>query len=230
LKKHGLSVVGWDVRPFDTTASTEKVIKRVLKKIRNGSIIALHDTGRTPADLVHLIDELATKIEERNYTVSNLEELTGIKAYQTADGVNAIEPSPLTQSWHESDSGKKRGRILQFLARRLASIAYVRSALEKEVTLDALKNSPSPRFFFGVGLVLFSYVLGWPMVGLFSVLSVYFQAPALLVLGPVFYGFSHLVWLLGMYLAGRDCMRYIDVILKWSLRKTLGKVLFTKRS
>jgi peptidoglycan/xylan/chitin deacetylase (PgdA/CDA1 family) len=230
LKKNGLSAVGWDVRPFDTTASTEKVIKRVLKKIRNGSIIALHDTGRTPADLGRLIDELVTKIKEREYTFSDLEELTGISAYQTAGGVNAKEPSPLTQSWHEASAGQKRGRFWQFLARRLASSAYVRSALEKEVTLDALKSSPSPKFFFGVGLVLFSYVLGWPMVGLSSVLSVYFQAPVLLVLGPVFYGFSHLVWLLGMYLAGRDCMRYTDVILKWSLRKALGKVLFTKRS
>ena len=47
LKKHGLSVVGWDVRPFDIRTSTEKVIKRVLKKIRNGSIIAppRHGTG-----------------------------------------------------------------------------------------------------------------------------------------------------------------------------------------
>jgi len=77
LKKHGLSVVGWDVRPFDTTASTEKVIKRVLKKIRNGSIIVLHDTGRIPADLVRLTDELVTKIKERKYTFSELEELTG---------------------------------------------------------------------------------------------------------------------------------------------------------
>ncbi|MGE5842894.1 MAG: polysaccharide deacetylase family protein, partial [Deltaproteobacteria bacterium] len=66
LKKHGLSVVGWDVRPFDTAASAEKVIKRVLKKIRNGSIIALHDTGRIPAELARLIDELVTKIEERD--------------------------------------------------------------------------------------------------------------------------------------------------------------------
>jgi peptidoglycan/xylan/chitin deacetylase (PgdA/CDA1 family) len=225
LKKHGLSVVGWDVRPFDTTASTEKVIKRVLKKIRNGSIIALHDTGRIPADLVHLTDELVTKIKGRNYTFSDLEELTGIRAYQTADGVNMTEPAPLIQSWHESEVGQKRGGFWRFLARKLASSAYVRRAVEKEVTLDALKASLSPKFFFGVGLVLFSYILGWPMVGLFSVLSAYFQAPALLVLGPAFYGFSHLVWMFGMYLAGRDCIKYADIMLSWSLRKAVERVL-----
>ncbi len=205
------------------------MIKRVLKKIRNGSIIALHDTGRTPADLVRLTDELVAKIKERNYAVSNLEELTGIKAYQTADGVNAIEHSPLNQAWHESEAGQKRGKFWQFLARNLTSSAYVRRAIEKEVTLDALKTSPSPKFFFGMGLVLFSYVLGWPMVGLFSFLSAYFQAPALLMLGPAFYGFSHLVWMFGMYLAGRDCMKYADIMLSWILRKVLENALFTKR-
>jgi peptidoglycan/xylan/chitin deacetylase (PgdA/CDA1 family) len=225
LKKHGLLVVGWDVRPFDTTANTEKVIKRVLKKIRNGSIIVLHDTGRIPADLVRLTDELVTKIKERKYTFSELEELTGIRAYQTTEGVNMTEPAPLIHSWHESVVGEKRGRFWRFLARKLASSAYVRRAVEKEVTLDAFKTSPSFRFFFGVGLVLFSYVLGWPMVGLFSALSAYFQAPVLLMLGPAFYGFSHLVWMFGMYLAGRDCMKYADIMLSWSLRKAVGKSL-----
>lgn len=229
LKKHGLSVVGWDVRPFDTTAGTEKVIKRVLKKIRNGSIIALHDTGRTPAELVRLTDDLVIKIKERNYTFSDLEELTGIRAYQAAAGVNMTERTRWVQSRHESEAGEKRSWFWRFLARKLASSAYVRRAVEKGVTLDALKTSPSPKFFFGVGLVLFSYVLGWPMVGLFSVLSAYFQAPALLMLGPAFYGFSHLVWMFGMYLAGRDCIKYADIMLSWSLRKAVERVLFTKR-
>ena len=229
LKKHGLSVVGWDVRPFDTTASAEKVIKRVLKKIRNGSIIALHDTGRTPAELVRLTDDLVIKIKERNYTFSDLEELTGIRAYQAAAGVNMTECTRWVQSRHESEAGEKRSWFWRFLARKLASSAYVRRAVEKGVTLDALKTSPSPKFFFGVSLVLFSYVLGWPMVGLFSVLSVYFQAPALLMLGPAFYGFSHLVWMFGMYLAGRDCIKYADIMLSWSLRKAVERVRFPKQ-
>jgi hypothetical protein len=67
--------------------------------------------------------------------------------------------------------------------------------------------------------------LGWPMVGLFSVLSAYFQAPALLIVGPAFYGFSHLVWLFGIYLAGRDCIKYADIVLSWSLRKVVEKTL-----
>ena len=229
LRKHGLSVVGWDVRPFDTTASTEKVVRKVLKKIRNGSIIVLHDTGRTPADVARLTDELVTKIKDREYTFSDLEELTDIRAYQASEGMKMAEPIPFIQSLHESEVNQQQGRFWRFLAKKLASTAYVRKAIEKQVTLDAFKTSPSPRFLFGVGLVLFSFVLGWPMVALFSVLSAYFRAPALLILGPVFYGFSHLVWMSGMYLAGRNCIKYADALLSWILRKAVERVLFTKR-
>ncbi|MGE5839386.1 MAG: polysaccharide deacetylase family protein, partial [Deltaproteobacteria bacterium] len=219
LKKHGLSVVGWDVRPFDTTASAEKVIERVLKKIRNGSIIALHDTGRVPAELARLTDELVTKIEERDYTFGDLEELTGVRAYQISEGMNMTELTQCVLSWDESEEGRQRGGFWRFLARKLASTTYVRRAIEKQVTSDAFKTSPSPRFLLGVGMVLFSFVIGWPMVALFGVLSAYSHAPTLLIVGSAFYGFSHLVWMFGMYLAGRNCIKYADAVASWILRK-----------
>ena len=224
LKKHGLSVVGWDVRPFDIRTSTEKVIKKVIKKIRNGSIILLHDKGRAPADLARLTDELVTEIKARKYTFSELEELTGVRAYQTEE-VNMTEPSIFIPSWHESGVGRQRGKFWRFLAQKLASTTYVRRAIKEQVSLNAFKASPSPKFLFGVGLVLFSYVLGWPMVGLFSILSAYYQAPALLMVGPAFYVFSHLVWLFGMYLAGQDGIKYAGIVLSWGLRKVVERTL-----
>jgi peptidoglycan/xylan/chitin deacetylase (PgdA/CDA1 family) len=229
LKKHGLSVVGWDVRPFDTTASPERVIKRVLKKIRNGSIIVLHDTGRAPAELAYLIDALTTKIEERNHTFADLEELTGVRAYQTTEGMNMKELTPPVLSWEEAEEGGQRSGFWRFWARKLASTAYVRRAIQKQATLDACMTSPSPRFLIGVGMVLFSFVIGWPMVALFGVLSAYSHTPALLLLGSAFYGFSHLVWMFGMYLAGRNCIKYADAVVSWVLRKAVERVLFTKR-
>ena len=173
----------------------------------------------------------AIKIKERNYTFSDLVELTGIRAYQTASGVNIAEPDPLIQSRHGSEVGQKRGRFWQFLARKLACNAYVRRAVEKEVTLSALKTSLPPKFFFGLGLVLFSYGIRmaydrlclpfcWPIS----------RSPALLMLGPAFYGFSDLVWIFGMYLAGRDCIKYANIMLSWGLRKGVEKAVFTKRS
>jgi hypothetical protein len=135
------------------------------------------------------------------------------------------EPSPSVLSWDESEASQRRGKLRRLLARKLASTAYVRRAIEKQATLDAFKTPPSPRFLFGVGLVLFSFVLGWPMVALFSFLSAYSRAPSLLLLGSAFYLFSHLVWLFGTYLAGRDCIKYAKIMLSWGLRKIVEKTL-----
>ncbi len=137
--------------------------------------------------------------------------------------------TPSILSWDESEEGQQRGGFWRFLARKLASTAYVRRAIEKQATLDACMTSPSPRFLFGVGMVLFSFVIGWPMVALFGVLSAYSHAPALLLLGSACYGFSHLVWMFGMYLAGRNCIKYADALVSWVLRKAVERVLFTKR-
>jgi peptidoglycan/xylan/chitin deacetylase (PgdA/CDA1 family) len=225
LKKHGLSVMGWDVRPFDTRTSTERVIKNVLKRIRNGSILLLHDKGRAPADLACLIDKLVTEIKARGYTFIGLGELTGIKAYQTVEDLTMEDPSISIQSRQESGIGLPQNRFWRFLAQKLASTAYVKKAIKEQATLRSFKTPPSPKFLFGVGLVLFSFLLGWPMVGLFSFLSAYFHSPALLLVGPAFYLFSNLVWLFGMYLAGRDCIKYIDIVIGWSLRKVVEKGL-----
>jgi peptidoglycan-N-acetylglucosamine deacetylase len=229
LRRHGLSVIGWDVRPFDTTASAEKVIKRVLQKIRNGSIIALHDTGREPAELARLTDELVTRIKEQKYTFSGVEELTGVRAYQRTGGVDMPETTPFIPCLDQSQPYQRLDGFWGFLARKLASTAYVKRAMEKRVTLDACRTSSSPRFFIGVGLVLFSFVLGWPMVALFGFLSAYSHTPVLLLLGTAFYGFSHLVFMFGMYLAGPNCIKYADLVLSWILRKVVERALFTKR-
>lgn len=228
LKKCGLSVLGWDVRPFDTRAGTEAVINRVLKKIRDGSIILLHDGGRHATDLAHLADQLVTEIKARGYTLIGLEELTGLAAYQSPCKVLSPGPSAYIQAWHESRAGVPQGRLCRFFALLLASTAYVKEAIEKQTNLETFKTRPSPRFLTGVGLVLSSFVLGWPMVGLFTILAAYFKAPALLLAGPASYGFSHLIWMFGMYLAGRDSIKYIDIVFRWGLRKAVERALNPK--
>ena len=228
LRKHGLSVMGSDVRPFDTRASTEAVINRVLKKIRDGSIILLHHDGRHATDLTRLADQLVTELQARGYTFSGLEELTGLAAYQSPREAPAPRPSVWIQAWHESRAGGPKGRIYRFLALLLASTAYVKGAIEEQANLEAFKTRPSPRSLTGVGLTAFSFVLGWPMVGLFTMLAAYFQAPALLLAGPASYGFSHLVLMFGMYLTGWGSIKYIDIVLRWSLRKAVERALNRK--
>jgi peptidoglycan-N-acetylglucosamine deacetylase len=228
LRKCGLSVVGWDVRPFDTRASAEAVINRVLKKIRDGSIILLHDGGRHATDLAHLADQLVTEIKARGYTLSGLEKLTGLAAYQSLCEVSDPVPSAYIQAWQESRDGGPQGRLCRFFALLLASTAYVKEAIDKQTNLETFKTRPSPRFLTGVGLVLSSFVLGWPMVGLFTILAAYFKAPVLLLAGPASYGFSHLIWMFGMYLAGRDSIKYIDILFRWGLRKVVERALNQK--
>ncbi len=225
LKKQKLTVIGWDVRPFDIGLDARKVIKRVLEKIRNGSIILLHDKGRSPADLSRLADELIIEIKKRGYEFKTIQDLFNEKPYQTATEVNLGETAIAVPFWPASAEKPWQGGFLRFLAQRLASTHYVRKAIQEKVTLEAFKTRPSFRFLVGVGLVLFSYVLGWPMVGLFSFLSAYLQKPALLMVGPAFYGFSHLLFLFGMVLSGRDCIKYADNALSWFLSRAVEKGL-----
>ena len=67
------------------------------------------------------------------------------------------------------------------------------------------------------------------MVGLFSFLAAYFQAPSLLVVGPALYGVSHLIFLFGMYLAGRDCVKYVNILLSWGLREIVESTLYRRK-
>ena len=228
LRKRGLTVVGWDVRPFDTRRRDDKVIEKVLKKVRNGSIILLHENGKNAADLARFMNNLVGALKAREYTIVGLEELAGIRAYQVPEERNPNEPDFLVAPTVEKGEIRHQDGFRRFLAQTLASTDYGRRAMKERVTLDAFKARPSPRFLLGVSFVLTSYILGWPMVGLFSVLAAYLQTPALLLVGPVFYGFSHLVFLFGMYFAGRDCIRYADIMLSWGLRRVVERALMRR--
>ena len=82
------------------------------------------------------------------------------------------------------------------------------------------KKRPTVRAMAGLFLILLSYVIGWPAIGALGVISLSMGNPLLLVVGgPLVYGLSHLVFLIGMYLAGKD---YAAACWKWiinSLRK-----------
>lgn len=223
LQKQDLSLIGWDIRPFDIGTKADLVIKRILKSIRNGSIILLHDTKRSSVDLGRLADDLITEIKRRDFEFKSLEELIAIPAYQTMKQKNKTESAFFLSSGAEPIPPPGPGRLRRTLIQRLASTAYVRKAIKEPVNLDCFKETPSSKFITGVGLVLFSYVLGWPMVGLFGILSAYYRAPKLLIAGPVCLGISHLVFLLGMVLAGRDCLKYAESMLRWGLCRIVSK-------
>jgi len=113
--------------------------------------------------------------------------------------------------------------MISKILKRISENGYVRKAIDDKADLSAFKGRPSPRIIMGISAIIFSYIIGLPMVGLFGVLSVYAKKPEILIIGgPVIYGFSHLVFIFGMYLAG---YQYTKIFLRWATRVGVEKLL-----
>jgi peptidoglycan-N-acetylglucosamine deacetylase len=225
LKRLRLALVGWDVRVFDTRKKAEEVVEKVVSKAREGSVVLLHEGCRDSVNLKEMVDSIVKGIRGRGFTFTDLEQMTGLRAYQGPSGGEKPATLSLTEAWRRSSQGTEKGRLRKFSGLWLASTAAGRKAIREKTDLSAFKERPSRRFLTGVGLMLFSYVLGWPMVGLFSFLAAYFQRPGLLIGGPLSYGFSHLVFLSGFYVAGRDSLRYVEIFSLWSLRTLVERLV-----
>ncbi len=105
---------------------------------------------------------------------------------------------------------------------RVADTAFVRRAVRERADLSAFKERPSLRVIAGVGAIIFSYVIGWPLIGALGAAAVYFDKPLVVVGAPAAYGLSHLVFLSGMYLAGA---KYSMIVIRWAVRVTVLKLL-----
>jgi len=105
----------------------------------------------------------------------------------------------------------------------VAATDFVRSALAERADLSAFRQRPTARVLAGVLLIGLSFLLGWPAVAALGVLSLYWQTPWIVVVGgPLVYGFSHLVFLLGMYLSGAV---YSLIFCRWLVRVTMERCL-----
>ena len=101
-------------------------------------------------------------------------------------------------------------------------IKFVQQALAADIDLSCINRRPTPKEKFGVFLVLLSYVIGWPAVAFFGFMSLYLRQPLVLIIGgPLTYGISHAVFLVGVYIAGKD---YARVFMKWSIKKVCEKL------
>lgn len=77
VKKTGHTVIGWNVRSLDTVKNQEdKIFKRIVKQIRPGSIILLHDTSEKS---IHVLERLLNYIAENNFRCVTVEELLKLK-------------------------------------------------------------------------------------------------------------------------------------------------------
>lgn len=113
-------------------------------------------------------------------------------------------------------------KLVQNCRKNLVQKQFFQRILQEELDLRCLKRKPTAREQFGIVLVLFSYVIGWPAVALFGFLSLYLKQPLVLIIGgPLTYGTAHVVFLVGMYIVGRD---YAMLFMKWSIKKACEKL------
>jgi hypothetical protein len=104
---------------------------------------------------------------------------------------------------------------------KIGRTEFVRSAVLDKADLSDLKQRPSARTWFGISFMGFSYIIGWPAIIALGFVSVQVNRPWLVAVGgPVLYGLSHLVFLLGMVLAGTQ---YTRPFLRWAARRAVEK-------
>jgi len=66
VKKAGLKVIGWNIRSYDTNkASSDKIVRRIKRQLKKGSIILLHDRL---SGSEHLLQSLIDTIKEEGYS------------------------------------------------------------------------------------------------------------------------------------------------------------------
>jgi hypothetical protein len=111
---------------------------------------------------------------------------------------------------------------LKSIVRRIEATAWMRNAMNNDDVLHIFREKPAGQVYLGMGLILVSYVIGWPAVAMMGVMAFYVGEPLILAIGgPLFYGLSHLVFLAGLYLAGK---RYAIALAHWASRKALARL------
>ena len=117
---------------------------------------------------------------------------------------------------------KPWGVIRERMAARLYRTRFAREALEGKADLSSLRAKPTPRVWAGLALIGFSYIIGWPAVGLLAWVSYLLREPLIVAIGgPLTYGLSHIVFLFGSYLAG---IHYANIFLRWATRRLLDRL------
>lgn len=105
----------------------------------------------------------------------------------------------------------------------LSRTRSVRSAIAERADLSAFHRRPNPKVIVGLAVIAFSYVIGWPLIALLGILSVHYHNAAIVAVGgPVAYGISHLVFLLGMVLAGA---KYSRIFLRWAVCQGMTRMM-----
>jgi hypothetical protein len=88
----------------------------------------------------------------------------------------------------------------------LRDTRLVRKALATPID-PVLLRPPSARIVAGLLLLGASYFLGWPAIALLGAIAAWLRRPVLLLGAPVLYGFSWVVFAVGLVCIGAKSMR-----------------------
>jgi peptidoglycan/xylan/chitin deacetylase (PgdA/CDA1 family) len=78
MRRLGLHCVGWDVRSLDRAPiSAARVVRRIRRGLREGSIILLHDGGVDSLRLLSIVEQVIVFARREGYRFVRLEELLG---------------------------------------------------------------------------------------------------------------------------------------------------------
>jgi hypothetical protein len=112
--------------------------------------------------------------------------------------------------------------MLKSIFKKIGRTRFARSAIEERADLSVFNQKPTPRIICGLVIIGISYVIGWPAIAALGLIAAYVKQPLILVIGgPVMYGLSHLVFILGAYLAGSH---YAKAFFRWATRVAVEKM------
>jgi ABC-type spermidine/putrescine transport system permease subunit II len=113
--------------------------------------------------------------------------------------------------------------ILKKTAQYFARKSFCRNAIDQHANLSAFRERLTLPRVIGLILIAFSYVIGLPAVVALGVMAVKLDEPLIGIIGgPLIYGLSTLIFIIGIKLAGKQ---YLVALSRWLARIILEKIL-----
>lgn len=113
--------------------------------------------------------------------------------------------------------------VIKKVALRLAEKPFCKQAIADKANLAAIRARPSKSAIAGLVMVGFSYVIGLPAIIVLGILAVWIKDARVAVIGgPLIYGISTLMFIIGIKMAGKQ---YFRSFMRWLTRIGLEKIL-----
>lgn len=114
--------------------------------------------------------------------------------------------------------------MIRKIAALLAERKSIRNILEHPTDLSEFRERPTPRLIAGLILMGLSYIMGWPAVAVLGMFAVYLREPLVAVIGgPIAYGLSCVVFLVGAWLARAP--HYLGILTRYATGKLFLRLL-----